>query len=190
MNCFKMPISCFVLGLVYIPFFGQGELGPSRSGSPSGGRQLVFVDGAIRLIHEKGLRLTSALQASQNSGLAARNTGLLGNMNISPQGNDRMSDLQSELPNGSNYYVFKLAPKECLKLELQCESTDKVWMQFVKTPTADEVASAIRRANLAPKSLRSRRIAITNPLDKPYEVVLALYGRVNFAFDLLIGRNN
>lgn len=173
-----------------IACYSQSSQEPTSS-KPSEVRKIVQVDSSITLIQEKSLSLYSNLQASQNTGQSRRTfwkSGVPGEMANRDNDGRGLSDLQSELPNGATYYVFQLQSKEILKITLNCETAGMVWLQFVKPQVNDGMASAFRRANLPPRNLRSKKIEISNILDKPYEVVLALYGMVNYPYTLNIER--
>lgn len=154
-------------------------------------RKCIQIDDLTTIIEEKSLSLLSSLQASQNSGGSSRSFFGSANGEFAAKEGDgrRLTDMQTDLPNGAIYYTFKLKPKEHLKITLKCETEGKVWLQFVKPLTNDDMAFAFRKANLPPKNIRAKEIEITNSLNNTYDLTLAVYGTVNYAFTLKIFRH-
>jgi len=167
---------CAMICLACITLSAQTQPAPEQKPSQEL-RKFIPVDASTTVIEEKSVSLLSALQAGQNLGMTSRQ-GVGG---VIP-------DMQAEMPNGATYYVFQLKPKEYLKVNVTCEVAGMVWLQFVKPTVPDAMASVFRRANMAPKNLRSKKIEITNVFDKPYEVVLVVYGTVNYPYTLKIER--
>ena len=168
-----LSLACITLGAQ-----AQAPAGPDAK-APQELRKFINVDAATTTIEEKSVSLLSALQANQNLGLTRRE-GVGG----------AIPDMQAEMPNGATYYVFQLKGKESLKVNVKCEVSGMVWLQFVKPTVQDAMASSFRRANMAPKNLRSKKIEITNVFDKPYEVVLVVYGTTNYPYTLTIERKS
>lgn len=151
---------------------------PAQEGT-SKSRKFVPVDSSTTKIEEKSVSLFSGFQAKTNSGILQRGGSA-----------DPLRDNREEPPNGATYYVFQLKAKERLKVRLQCESSGMVWMQFANPPVVGPMTAVIRRANMAPKVLRSKAIEVTNSQDSSCEVILIAFGMVNHAYSIQIERQS
>jgi len=90
--------------------------------------------------------------------------------------------------NGAKFYAFELAPKERLSIQLKGESSNHLGMRTVRPVVPDEMKSQYERSDRVPKALRSSRFDIQNITEKPYTVVLMVYGTVNYWYKLAIER--
>lgn len=95
----------------------------------------------------------------------------------------RIPDMRSERPNGMRLFRLVLAPGEELRIALASKG-DRLSMRFLRPAVDTPMASAIRKANLAPEAMRKRKIAIRNATAAPQEAMLMISGACGYAYRL------
>lgn len=130
---------------------------------------------------EPGQRVYEAETLLQDGALATNN------LLQPPKGTSvsaaRIPDMRSERPNGMRLFRLVLAPGEELRIALTSKG-DQLSMRFLRPAVETPMASAIRKANLAPEALRKRKIAIGNTTALPQEAMLMVTGACGYAYRL------
>jgi hypothetical protein len=158
-----------LLGLI----LGLGSMGlsaqritvvkPGEDLDPKDGKAALLVDKATKAIEEKSLIFDGHLHA------------------MAEPGGDR--------PNGCRMYCFNLDPKETIHFILTSESANHVGMYIIRPTKQDAMVGEFERIKRIAKSLRSSNFHIQNVTGEPYQIILMVYGSVNYAYKLQIERS-
>jgi len=90
--------------------------------------------------------------------------------------------------NGAKFYAFLLSPKERLSIQLKGESANHVGLKAMLPAIPDAMEAQFERTERMPRALRSKVFEVQNVTEKPYTVMLMVYGTVNYWFNLTIDR--
>lgn len=164
---------------------------PAPTSAPN--RRIVRVPMATSVIQEKSLAPDASLTRDNTvAGMPAMlsaDQAVRSMKGISEAGSP-IQDNNMERPSASTFYALMLEPGEELEVRLSCEDHGKVYLQWVPGLKVTPMTHQFRRANTAPKPLRSSRISVKNVLREPTEVILAALGAPNYAYTLTLMRRS
>lgn len=168
----------------------------------AGKSQMSEVANEVRLIEQDSLPLDPSLQSSTRplDSTAPRASSSLTDSALTER--ERASRVRSTAAlteagrsedNGIKLYRFTLASKETLTTQIKSDDADIITQRFGLligpsfTPSAAS-KSQINRINRLSRQQRSSKIEFSNPEDRPFPLLLIVYGRVGHAYKIEISR--
>jgi len=167
----------------------------------AGMSQMAEVAPEVRLIEQDSLPLDPSLQAStrpQDGKSKGASSGIDSALTDRQRAlRDRsmagLTEAGRSEDNGIKLFRFTLAPKETLITRIQSDDADVITQRFGLlsgpsfTPSAAS-KSLINRINLLSRQQRSTKLEFRNQEDRPFPLLLIVYGRVGHPYKIEISR--
>jgi hypothetical protein len=163
-----------------------------------GQNQMTPVSQEVRLIEEDSLPVDPSLQSSNRP--AGDDLSRKPSADSDPHKKSRdaamaaYADDAKAKDNGMKLYRFTLAPKETLTTQITSDAAEVVTQRFglLSGPTFTPSAASkgqIARVNRLSRQQRSTKIEFKNPEDRPFPLLLIVYGQVGHPYKIQILRN-